>query len=115
MSKDTIMKYRQEYYDYFIGKGQKDIPPPTKTKEWGDHILQIVKNEREFCLYLSEDVSWGPDLSGFIEKADEWVAYDKLEVEAPNTLEGFHKQVFDLYKAWVIDKLDIENPIFDLS
>lgn len=63
-------------------------------------VLYASNGSREFVVSVAENVSWGPGLSFYVEKADEFRPVPIMMVDVPNALEGQHEAVHSFFVTW---------------
>jgi hypothetical protein len=67
-----------------------------------DSVLYARTEARELFVVIRQDVSWGPDLSHYIDEANEDRLVQRLTIEVPNALDGQIGAVVDMVKAWFV-------------
>jgi len=55
---------------------------------------------REFTVVVVEDVTWGSDLSHYVEPSDEFRRLYRMTIEVPNGLEGHVAAIQHLFLEW---------------
>lgn len=65
-----------------------------------DAVLYASSGSRAFVVLVIEDVSWGPELSSYVEGPDEFRSGSTMVVNVPNRLEGQIEAVRSLFQTW---------------
>jgi hypothetical protein len=55
---------------------------------------------REFFVSVIEDVTWGPDISHYVEEADDFRLLRRMSIDVPNNLGGHVTAVRKLFIEW---------------
>lgn len=65
-----------------------------------DSVLYASSGSRTFIVLVIENVSWGPELSSYVEGPDEFRSGSTMVVDVPNSLEGQIEAVRSLFQTW---------------
>lgn len=85
----------------FAKLGALDVParirPVHEFSEREDSCFHALSDEREFIVFLVDDVTWGPGLSHYINPKNEWRICDQMVVDAPNELVPYLDEIEILF------------------
>ena len=54
----------------------------------------------EFCVFVSENVTWGPQISHYVEEPDDMRRFRRMTIDVANDLAGHDEAVQKLFEKW---------------
>lgn len=95
----TLERDRDTLYQALVG-ARNEVVLRTEFNPLDNSVLYASNGSRDFLVLVIEDVSWGPELSSYIEGPDEFRSCSTMVVDVPNSLEGQLEAVRSLFQSW---------------
>lgn len=103
MIPDERSNLRQRLYDQASDLGlQLQLRRLDEFWDLDDSLLVASSGTKDGIVLVCEDVTWGPEISTYIEPIDEFRERPVLFIHVPNSLEHRIGEVMELLRRWFV-------------